>query len=335
MGTISLGSETLHKTLDTAKGSTAQAHRGCLFVNWTDAQGNVVSTDAAFIPAKVGGENVEATYTANFREMDAVTIYYVAREGGSTYPSASRVNPVTGEPVRSTATPAPGYVFVNWTDAQGNVVGTGITYRPRKAENEVWRDGTTFYANFAPADSATTMNIPVTKIWDVPAGATRLPSVTILLQRDGRPYRTLQLNGSNWSGSFGGVPRTAADGRAYVYTVSEQAVPGFTLTSVTGSAETGFTLTNTARDLTVSFVDWNGTLLKQETVPYGGSATPPDDPARDRYEFVSWTGRYENVTRNEYVYAKYRRVRDGDLSILDAAIPLAGGAVSNFGDCIE
>jgi|GEM_PF-2762890 len=334
MGAISLGSESLHKTLDTAKGSTAQANPGYVFVNWTDAQGNVVGTGATFVPAKVGGENVEATYTANFREMDAVTIYYVAREGGSTYPSASRVNPVTGEPARSTATAAPGYVFVNWTDAQGNVVSTGLSYRPRKADHEVWRDGTTFYANFAIASTGT-ISIPITKVWDVPEGVTKLPNVTVTLRRDGKPYRTLQLGVGNWSGSFDGVPKSAPNGSAYMYTVSENTLPGFTLTGVTGSVETGFTLTNTARELTVTFVDWNGNLLKQQTVPYGGSATPPDDPTRDGHEFAGWIGRYENVTRNEYVYAKYRRVGDGVFSLLDAAIPLAGGAVSNFGDCIE
>ena len=335
MGAASSASETIHKALGTAQGSTATAQPGFLFVNWTDGQGRAVSTSATFVPAKVAGENVEATYTANFREMDPVTIFYVAREGGSVFPAASRVNPVTGEPARSTATPAPGSVFVNWTDAQGNVVSTSITYRPRKAEGEQWRNGATYYANFAPSSSGEVMNIPVTKVWNVPAGVTRLPAVTIILQRDGRPYRTVQLSGGNWTGSFDGVPRTAPDGRAYVYTVSENAVPGFTVTGVTGSAEAGFTITSTARDLTVSFVDWNGRLIKQETVPYGGSAAPPDDPTRDRHEFLTWTGRYENVTRNEYVYAKYRRTGDGTFTILDAAVPLAGGAVSNFGDCVE
>ena len=335
MGAVSPSSEELHKTLDAAKGSTAQANPGFIFVNWTDEQGRAVSTHVTFIPAKAAGENIEATYTANFREMDLVTIHYVAREGGTVYPTSSRVNPVTGEPARSTATPAPGYVFVNWTDAQGNVVSTGLSHRPRKADHEVWRDGTTFYANFAIADSGTTITIPVTKVWDVPQGVANLPNVTITLRRDGKPYRTLQLGVGNWSGQFTGVPKTAANGSAYAYTVSENMLPGFTLTSVTGSVEAGFTLTNTARELTVTFVDWNGTLFKQQAVPYGGSATPPDDPTRDGHEFAGWIGRYENVTRNEYVYAKYRRAGEGFFSLLDAAVPLAGGAVSNFGDCVE
>jgi len=244
MGSTSPGSETIHKTLDTAQGSTATPQPGFLFVNWTDSQGRVVGTNRTFVPDKVAGENVEATYTANFREMDHVTIYYVAREGGSVYPSASRVNPVTGEPVRSTATPAPGYVFVNWTDAQGNVVGTGITFRPRKADHELWRDGTTFFANFAPA-----------------------------------------------------AERSA---------------------------------------LSVIFVDWNGTVLKHERVPYGGSATPPADPERARHTFIGWAGIYTNVTRNTYVFAQYDRAPRGDGTwMVDDAVPLAGGAVSNFGDTVD
>lgn len=34
---------------------------------------------------------------------------------------------------------------------------------------------------------------------------------------------------------------------------------------------------------TVSFVDWDGTLLKSETVASGGTATPPADPTREGY----------------------------------------------------
>lgn len=43
-----------------AKGSEAAADNGYHFVNWTNEAGEVVSTDAAFVPAKIDGMNVEA-----------------------------------------------------------------------------------------------------------------------------------------------------------------------------------------------------------------------------------------------------------------------------------
>ena len=49
-----------------AVGSTAAADSGYSFVNWTDSGSNEVSTSLHFTPAKVGGLNVAATYTANF-----------------------------------------------------------------------------------------------------------------------------------------------------------------------------------------------------------------------------------------------------------------------------
>ncbi|WP_276925624.1 hypothetical protein, partial [Eisenbergiella massiliensis] len=42
-------------------------------VNWTNEAGDVVSTDAAFVPAKVDGLNVAATYTAHFAANPAPT----------------------------------------------------------------------------------------------------------------------------------------------------------------------------------------------------------------------------------------------------------------------
>ena len=55
----------------------------------------------------------------------------------------------------------------------------------------------------------------------------------------------------------------------------------------------------------VTFKDWDGTILKSENVPYGGSATPPADPTRTGYTFTGWAGTYTNVTSNSNVTALY------------------------------
>ena len=56
---------------------------------------------------------------------------------------------------------------------------------------------------------------------------------------------------------------------------------------------------------TVTFVDWNGTVLKTETVEEGASATAPSNPTRDGYTFVGWDKGFTNITSNLEVIAQY------------------------------
>ncbi len=86
---------------------------------------------------------------AHWVEGDKVTINYeVATAGtGSVSTATEEVLPITGVPTGSTATPAAGYKFVNWT-LNGAEVATTPTFVPTKAEGAVWEDGTTYVANF-------------------------------------------------------------------------------------------------------------------------------------------------------------------------------------------
>ena len=59
------------------------------------------------------------------------------------------------------------------------------------------------------------------------------------------------------------------------------------------------------RTYTVIFKDYDGTVLKEEEVIKGGSATAPQDPSREGYEFVGWSKDFSNVTDNIIVVAKY------------------------------
>ncbi|MBQ4447256.1 MAG: choice-of-anchor J domain-containing protein [Clostridia bacterium] len=58
---------------------------------------------------------------------------------------------------------------------------------------------------------------------------------------------------------------------------------------------------------TVTFVDWNGTVLSEQTVPYNGSATAPADPEREGYTFTGWDVDFTNVTSNLVVTAQYEQ----------------------------
>ena len=147
MGSVSLASESLALLTGTAMGSTAVANAGYHFVSWTDAGGNVVSETAAFVPAKAGGLNAAATYTANFAEDGNVTISYTATTGGSVSLASESLSPATGAALGSTATADAGYHFVNWTDSVGAPVGTDAAFVPAKAGG--LNAAATYTANFA------------------------------------------------------------------------------------------------------------------------------------------------------------------------------------------
>ena len=58
---------------------------------------------------------------------------------------------------------------------------------------------------------------------------------------------------------------------------------------------------------TVTFQDWNGTVLKTEQVEQGKSATAPADPVRERYTFIGWDKSFSNVQSDLTVTAQYEK----------------------------
>ncbi|NLA78526.1 MAG: VWA domain-containing protein, partial [Erysipelothrix sp.] len=153
-GSVSRALESMDETQGVAKGSTAIPDADFLFVKWTsDAAGNdSVSSNPNFTPAKVNGKNVPATYYAHFVRADDVTITYIANPGGSVDRPSETLAPVSGIAQGSTATPAPGYQFINWTsDAAGVLaVGSALLFVPAKVGGV--NVAATYYANFEPID---------------------------------------------------------------------------------------------------------------------------------------------------------------------------------------
>lgn len=81
---------------------------------------------------------------------------------------------------------------------------------------------------------------------------------------------------------------------------------------------------------TVKFIDWDGTVLKQQTVQEGTAATPPSNPVREGYTFTGWLPTtYTDVLEDLDVYAQYKENEqpttepltfvngDGDIAIRD------------------
>ncbi len=56
---------------------------------------------------------------------------------------------------------------------------------------------------------------------------------------------------------------------------------------------------------TVTFVDYDGTVLKTESVTHGNSATAPNNPTREGYTFMGWNKDFSNVISDLTVTAQY------------------------------
>ena len=100
-------------------------------------------------------------------------------------------------------------------------------------------------------------------------------------------------------------------------------------------AETSEVVVPVAHYFTVMFVDtidWHTIELVQ--VPYGGFASEPEHPIHEGYYFERWYGGpWWEVYSDQIVYALYKPRTKAEIT--DAQIPMAGGYISNVGDCFD
>ena len=76
---------------------------------------------------------------------------------------------------------------------------------------------------------------------------------------------------------------------------------------VTGTASYYAQFSETLRQYEVTFLDWDAIVLKQELVDYGASATAPDNPKREGYDFVGWDTDYSYIISDLTVTAQYEK----------------------------
>ena len=91
---------------------------------------------------------------------------------------------------------------------------------------------------------------------------------------------------------------------------------------------------STTTTYTVTFKDYDGSIIDTQTVPSGGSATPPT-PTRTGYDFTGWSGgSYTNVTSNVVLTAQYSiktftvRFLDWNNDVLDTQTVDYGGSAT-------
>lgn len=59
---------------------------------------------------------------------------------------------------------------------------------------------------------------------------------------------------------------------------------------------------------TVTFKDWDGTILKTQIVEKDNGATAPSDPIRTGYEFIGWDIPFDNIISDLIVTAQYKKI---------------------------
>lgn len=60
----------------------------------------------------------------------------------------------------------------------------------------------------------------------------------------------------------------------------------------------------------VTFQDFDGTVLKTESVEANEAATAPADPQRDGYTFVGWNKEFSSIVKDTVITAEYLRITD-------------------------
>lgn len=65
---------------------------------------------------------------------------------------------------------------------------------------------------------------------------------------------------------------------------------------------------------TISFLDWDKTVLKTETLPYGSAITAPETPERLGYRFLGWDKSFDTAISDLTVTATYRKRSSGGSS---------------------
>lgn len=68
----------------------------------------------------------------------------------------------------------------------------------------------------------------------------------------------------------------------------------------------------------VDFLDYDKSVLKTERVGYGQSATAPEDPVREGYEFKGWDKEFSYIDKHEYkVNAVYEEIKTMVITFVD------------------
>jgi hypothetical protein len=206
-----------------------------------------------------------------------------------------------------------GYTFMGWTDNRTKATAGLPDYAYNRTSN-----------TFIPATFTITADTVLYAVWidtlrladytiyfdaNTGVGSMRSMNVTYGSQV------TLPANTFTKSGHTFSVWNTAADKSGDYYTNQEAFIYNidndttlYAQWNPTGGGGGGNVGKAGTVHLVVRFVDWDGTVLKIQLVPVGGSATAPPNPSHVNYTFTGWDRPFTNVRTNITVIALYEPI---------------------------
>lgn len=99
---------------------------------------------------------------------------------------------------------------------------------------------------------------------------------------------------------------TAVPNEGYCFVEWSDGIKTASRTDTNVMADITVTAEFAINEYTVTFEDYDGTVLKTEMVKHGEDATAPVDPKRECYTFTGWDKVFDNVTSDLVVTALYR-----------------------------
>ena len=115
--------------------------------------------------------------------------------------------------------------------------------------------------------------------------------------------------------AFGSAATPPGDPSRYGYTFNGWDPEDFTVTT---DADLIVTAHYTVNYYDVVFMDWDGEVLKTESVAFGSAATPPPTPARTGYTFTGWDpADFSITTEDDLVVTAQYEINYYDVTFLD------------------
>ncbi len=281
-------------------GTTVIDEQMILYGEGAVAPTNVTREGYRFIGWSATFSNVinNLTVKALFEEIVYRTIVIITEEGTST--SKVEENSEYNLPAGPQKV---GYTFDGWYDVEGNLIGNSGD------------------------------KITVTDNLTLEAKYTVIYYTITFVDADGTEISSAQV-------AYGTTPKAPNDPTKpstaqYTYTFT-----GWdkNITKVTGTATYTATYNKSIRKYIVTFLDYDGSILDEQSVAYGNSAEKPIDPNRSGYKFVGWDVDYSTIVKKTDVTALYEKLSSSSsaFSSSESSIKSSGSfANSSSGSSIK